>query len=157
MRSVISGILRRSSLVRMGPSERRQRMVPFHRPSTTESIESIGHGEISFFETGISYPPVLEALTTLSARFAESAYAGQASEVQEETNDFFAGHRDDALHWTLDRHRVCCFCFYQSDPESVGRSGAGRRDSPVCQKAGDGDAVLVLRQPAAADCRGRDA
>jgi len=46
-----------SSLVRIGPSSKRHRIVPFHRPSITESIASIGHGEISFFETG--NPPLL--------------------------------------------------------------------------------------------------
>ena len=53
MRSVISGMLRRNSLVRIGRSQRRQRMVPFHRPSMTDNVASIGHSEISFFETGI--------------------------------------------------------------------------------------------------------
>jgi hypothetical protein len=50
---VIPGMLRRSSLVRMGPSNSRHRIVPFQRPSTTESMASIGHGDISFFETDI--------------------------------------------------------------------------------------------------------
>jgi hypothetical protein len=53
MRSVISGMLRRNSPVRIGQLERRQRMVPFHRPSMTDSMAMIGHGEHSFFETGI--------------------------------------------------------------------------------------------------------
>lgn len=56
MRSVMPRMLRSSSLVRIGPSERRQRIVPFHRPSMTESIASIGHSEISFLETGIMWP-----------------------------------------------------------------------------------------------------
>jgi hypothetical protein len=46
------GMLRRSSLVRIGASDKRQRMVPFQRPSITESMASMGQGEISFFETG---------------------------------------------------------------------------------------------------------
>jgi hypothetical protein len=46
-------MLRRSSLVRSGPSNNRHRMVPFQRPSMTDSMASIGHGDISFFETGI--------------------------------------------------------------------------------------------------------
>jgi hypothetical protein len=29
-------------------------MVPFHRPSMTESMASMGQGEHSFFETGIA-------------------------------------------------------------------------------------------------------
>jgi len=33
---------------------------PFHRPSITESMASIGHCEISFFETGIGH---IQALT----------------------------------------------------------------------------------------------
>jgi hypothetical protein len=45
-------MLRCSSLVRIGPSHSRHRIVPFHRPSITDNIASIGHGEISFFETG---------------------------------------------------------------------------------------------------------
>jgi hypothetical protein len=53
IRSVISGMLRRSSLVRMGPSSSLHRIVPFQRPSITDSIASIGQGEISFFETGM--------------------------------------------------------------------------------------------------------
>jgi hypothetical protein len=57
IRSVISGMLRRSSLVRMGPFDSRQRMVPFQRPSITDNMASIGHGESSFFETGTSAPP----------------------------------------------------------------------------------------------------
>lgn len=52
MRSVMPGMLRRSSLVRMGRSERRHRMVPFQRPSMTDSMASMGQGEISFFDTG---------------------------------------------------------------------------------------------------------
>ena len=53
MRSVISGMLRLSSLVRIGPSSNRHKIVPFHRPSMTDNIESIGQGETSFFEAGI--------------------------------------------------------------------------------------------------------
>jgi hypothetical protein len=59
---VISGILFRSSFVLIGPSSNRHRMVPFHLPSIMLSVTSIGHGEISFFET----PIVLFPLTTLS-------------------------------------------------------------------------------------------
>jgi hypothetical protein len=40
--------------VLIGPSNNRQRMVPFHLPSMTLSVASIGHGEISFFETPIA-------------------------------------------------------------------------------------------------------
>jgi hypothetical protein len=50
-------MLRRSSLVRIGPLDSRHKIVPFHRPSTTDSIASMGHGEISFFETGIRPSP----------------------------------------------------------------------------------------------------
>ena len=57
IRSVIPGMLRLNSLVRIGPSVNRHRMVPFQRPSITDSIASIGHSEISFFETGIGDPP----------------------------------------------------------------------------------------------------
>lgn len=54
------GMLRLSSLVRMGPSERRHRIVPFHRPSITDSMASTGHADNSFFETGmIPTPPIL--------------------------------------------------------------------------------------------------
>ena len=63
MRSVISGMLRRNSLVRIGPSDKRQRMVPFHRPSMTDNIASIGHSETSFFETGIVCAPMGEVGT----------------------------------------------------------------------------------------------
>jgi hypothetical protein len=31
-------------------------MVPFHRPSMTDSMASMGHSEISFFETGMLRP-----------------------------------------------------------------------------------------------------
>jgi len=41
-----------------GPSESRHRIVPFHRPSTTDNMASIGQSDISFFDTGIS-PPCL--------------------------------------------------------------------------------------------------
>jgi hypothetical protein len=59
-------MLRRSSLVRIGLSNSRHRIVPFsrhrivpfQRPSTTDSMASIGHGDISFFETGIRIPPL---------------------------------------------------------------------------------------------------
>ena len=56
MRSVISGMLRRSSAVRIGPSTSRHRMVPFHRPSITVSAVSIGHSLMPFFETAIAPP-----------------------------------------------------------------------------------------------------
>src|SRR5947209_17545855 len=55
IRSVISGMLRLSSLVRMGPSSSRHKIVPFHRPSTTDSMESIGQGETSFLDTGTHF------------------------------------------------------------------------------------------------------
>jgi hypothetical protein len=58
IRSVIPGMLRRNSFVRIGPSNSRHRIVPFQRPSTTDSMASIGHGDISFFETGIRIPPL---------------------------------------------------------------------------------------------------
>src|SRR5258708_26274466 len=54
MRSVIPGMERLSSLVRLGPSCRRHRIVPFQRPSMTRIIASTGHSPTSFFETGIS-------------------------------------------------------------------------------------------------------
>lgn len=57
MRSGISGMLRRNSLVRKGPSSNPQRIVPFHRQSITDSMASIGQSEISFFDTDISTPP----------------------------------------------------------------------------------------------------
>ncbi len=53
IRSVIPGMLRRSSLVRIGPSDRRHRIVPFQRPSMIDSMASMGHAEHSFFETGM--------------------------------------------------------------------------------------------------------
>src|SRR6476661_169572 len=53
IRSVISGMLRLNSLVRIGPLSSLHKIVPFQRPSMTDSIESIGQGETSFFETGI--------------------------------------------------------------------------------------------------------
>ena len=56
MRSVISGMLRLNSLVRIGPLSSLHKIVPFQRPSMTDSIVSIGQGEISFFETGIWLP-----------------------------------------------------------------------------------------------------
>jgi hypothetical protein len=56
MRSVMSGMLRRSSEVRMGPSIRRHRMVPFHRPSITVNAASIGHSLMPFFETATAPP-----------------------------------------------------------------------------------------------------
>jgi hypothetical protein len=52
-----SGMLRRNSLVRKGPSESLQRIVPFQRPSTTDSMASIGQADISFFDTGIFVLP----------------------------------------------------------------------------------------------------
>jgi hypothetical protein len=51
IRSVISGMLRRSSEVRIGPSWSRHRIVPFHRPSMTVSAVSIGHSLTPFFDT----------------------------------------------------------------------------------------------------------
>ena len=69
-----------------GPSERRQRMVPFHWPSTTESVASMGHGELSFLETGIDAS--LPVLTTLSVRLCESAQILPAS-------DHAKGKKDD--------------------------------------------------------------
>ncbi|MCT7363546.1 hypothetical protein A7G45_12130 [Mycolicibacterium llatzerense] len=65
MRSVMSGMLRRSSAVRIGPSESRHRMVPFQRPSTTERAASIGHSPISFFDTATVHLLVI-MLTNLS-------------------------------------------------------------------------------------------
>src|ERR1035438_8720997 len=53
MRSVTPGMERLSSLVRLGPSCRRHRIVPFQRPSMTRIIASTGHSPTSFFETGI--------------------------------------------------------------------------------------------------------
>src|ERR1700722_5247655 len=53
IRSVISGMLRLNSLVRIGPLSSLHKIVPFQRPSMTDSIESIGQGETSFLETGI--------------------------------------------------------------------------------------------------------
>jgi hypothetical protein len=55
IRSVISGMLRLSSLVRIGLSSRRHKIVPFHRPSMTDSIESIGQGETSFLDTDMRF------------------------------------------------------------------------------------------------------
>lgn len=59
MRSVISGMLRLNSLVRIGPPSNLDKIVPFQRPSMTDSIESIGQGETSFLETGICLPDCL--------------------------------------------------------------------------------------------------
>jgi hypothetical protein len=67
IRSVISGMLRLNSLVRSGPSISRQRIVPFQRPSITESVASIGHGETSFFETGIAFSTDDKFVSTLTS------------------------------------------------------------------------------------------
>jgi hypothetical protein len=53
IRSVISGIERRNSLVRNGPSISRHRIVPFQRPSITVKVASMGQGESSFLDAGI--------------------------------------------------------------------------------------------------------
>src|SRR6185437_9004608 len=53
IRSVIPGMLRPNSLVRIGPPSSLHKIVPFQRPSMTDSIESIGQAETSFLETGI--------------------------------------------------------------------------------------------------------
>jgi len=66
MRSVMSGMLRRSSAVRIGPSASRHRMVPFHRPSITERAASIGHSPISFFDTAMTALLKVLVLTNLS-------------------------------------------------------------------------------------------
>jgi hypothetical protein len=50
------------TLVRIGWSNSRRRIVPFQRPSTTDSMASIGHGDISFFATGIHIPPRVNPL-----------------------------------------------------------------------------------------------
>src|SRR5580700_7154481 len=55
MRSVIPGIERLSSLVRLGPSCSRHKIVPFQRPSMTRIIASTGHSPTSFFETAICF------------------------------------------------------------------------------------------------------
>jgi len=57
IRSVISGMLRRSSAVRIGPSASRHKMVPFQRPSITDSAASIGHSPIWVFDTATGSPP----------------------------------------------------------------------------------------------------
>jgi hypothetical protein len=53
-------MLRFNSLVRIGPPKRRHKIVPFHRPSITDNIESIGQGETSFLETDIPFYYYLE-------------------------------------------------------------------------------------------------
>jgi hypothetical protein len=63
MRSVMSGMLRRSSAVRIGPSCSRHRMVPFQRPSMTVSAVSIGHSLIPFFDTAIGTSYMLTNLS----------------------------------------------------------------------------------------------
>lgn len=82
IRSVIPGMLWRSSLVRIGPSDRRHRIVPFQRPSMIDSMASMGQAEHSFFETGISWnldSPIRLALTSLSVQLLESVYLRYAS------------------------------------------------------------------------------
>ena len=54
MRSVMSGMLRRNSAVRIGPSSSRHMMVPFQRPSITVSAASIGQSLTPFFDTAIT-------------------------------------------------------------------------------------------------------
>jgi len=49
-------MLRLNSLVRIGPLSSLHKIVPFQRPSMTDSIESIGQAETSFLETGICLP-----------------------------------------------------------------------------------------------------
>ena len=49
-------MLRRNSLVRIGPAQRRHKIVAFQRPSITESAASTGQGEISFLDTGKKPP-----------------------------------------------------------------------------------------------------
>ena len=66
IRSVMPGMLRRSSAVRIGPSHSRQRMVPFQRPSITDSAASIGQSLTSFFDTAIAAPGLASILTNLS-------------------------------------------------------------------------------------------
>src|ERR1700730_12476265 len=78
--SVISGMLRRNSLVRKGPSESRHRIVPFHRPSITDNIASITQAEHSFFDTGIVLP---YTLTYLSEHLSVSEYTHRASKIRE--------------------------------------------------------------------------
>jgi hypothetical protein len=48
-------MLRRNSFVRIGPSINRHRIVPFQRPSTTDSMASIGHGDISFLKRASAF------------------------------------------------------------------------------------------------------
>src|SRR6266702_3442914 len=149
MRSVMPGMLRRSSLVRMGPSERRHRMVPFQRPSTTESMASMGHSETSFFETGMG---LLRVLTTLSVRLRESVRALPESDVSGGENGDGPGCCDDVMHWIADWDGVRGFGVHQPGFAEAGGWGAGAGDSFVCAAAGDGDAVLVCGVFIAADC-----
>ncbi|WP_236735344.1 hypothetical protein [Mycolicibacterium peregrinum] len=72
IRSVMSGMLRRSSAVRIGPSDNRHRIVPFQRPSITDNVASIGHSPTSFLETAMV--PALRNLTNLSVPCFLSAY-----------------------------------------------------------------------------------
>src|SRR5580704_7560297 len=116
--SVIPGMLRRSSLVRMGPSDSLHRIVPFQRPSITESMASMGHWGISFFETAILHFLPLSAkavLTSLSVQTSESVYRRPRLNVQEGSNDL-PGHSDDSLHRPAHRYRVRRICFHKPDP-----------------------------------------
>jgi hypothetical protein len=54
IRSVMPVMLRLSSAVRIGPSHSRHRIVPFQRPSITDSAASIGQSPTSFFDTAVA-------------------------------------------------------------------------------------------------------
>src|SRR6266550_4398551 len=84
MRSVIPGIERLSSLVRLGPSCRRHRIVPFQRPSMTRIIASTGHSPTSFFETAIffSYTDKYDSTLTSDSITPQTRSHGGFHELQ---------------------------------------------------------------------------
>src|SRR6266403_5132709 len=135
--SLIPGMLRCNSLVRRGPSESRHRIVPFHRPSTTDNMASIGQSDISFFDTGISPPVCL--LTYLSVWLSESVLYSWAYESNDEPSEY----RNDLVHWPSDRHRIRNVGLRESRPLEARRRGPVRGHPAFCTQGRYRYALLV--------------
>ena len=66
IRSLMPGIARRSSLVRIGRSPRSQRIVPFHRPRIT--LRAVSTGQCSIVSGGRTGEAVMASTLVLTPK-----------------------------------------------------------------------------------------
>ena len=124
-------------------------MVPFRRPSMTDSMASIGHSDISFLETGILWSRTKNLYRHICrCNFEHHSTVASRLKLQELNMRPILDIVSNHFRRALDRHGVCSFCLHLIQSSAGSTPDEDSPCDPALRSATRrGYAVLVCGEP----------